>query len=128
MRWLKAAMRATCLAEAKISSTFLALPSGSGFGPGQSTARLPGACGQICGAPSRRASRASVIGVISSYATTTSSAASCAGAAIADSVHVLRGEHADHAGRFQRRRGIDTDDAGEGMGRADEIGIGLVRQ
>ena len=49
-------------------------------------------------------------------------------AEIADPVHVLRGQHADHAGRLQRRRGIDADDAGEGMGRTDEIGIGLVRQ
>ncbi len=49
-------------------------------------------------------------------------------AEIADPVHVFRREHADHTRRFQRGRGVDADDAGKRVGRADEIGVGLVRQ
>ena len=52
MRWFITATRATNFADAKMRSTSVALASGSAFGPGQSTAILPGACGHNCGAPS----------------------------------------------------------------------------
>ena len=42
--------RATCLAAAMMRSTSRAFASGSGCGPGQSMARLPGASGHSCGA------------------------------------------------------------------------------
>ena len=37
---------------------------------------------------------------------------------IADAVHVFRGQHGNDAGRGRCRRGIDAEDAGEGMRRA----------
>ena len=55
-------MRATYFAAAKIASISRALAAGSAAGPGQSMARLPGASGQICGAPGASAARASVTG------------------------------------------------------------------
>ena len=46
----------------------------------------------------------------------------------ADALHIVSGEHADHAGRRPRRLGIDARDAGEGVRRAHEMGKNLVRQ
>ena len=47
---------------------------------------------------------------------------------ITDAVHVGRGQNRDDAGHARGARRIDADDAGEGMRRAHETGIGLVRQ
>ena len=63
-------------------STFLALASGSAAAPSQSTAMLPGASGQTCGAPGSIASRRSTVASRSSYSTTTASAPSCAAASV----------------------------------------------
>ena len=46
----------------------------------------------------------------------------------ADTVEILAGQHPDHAGRLGGRLDVDAHDLGEGVRRADEIGIGLVRQ
>ena len=76
-RWLTTPMRATCGADAMMRSTSRALASSS-LKPGQSTAILPGASGQSCGAPGAIAARTSTAAASSSYSTTTRSAASSA--------------------------------------------------
>jgi hypothetical protein len=46
---------------------------------------------------------------------------------IADAFHVVSGQDCDHAGRIFRGVGIDTQNAGKGVRRADEKGERLVR-
>jgi hypothetical protein len=46
----------------------------------------------------------------------------------AEPLHIFRGEHADDAARAKRSGDVQARDAGKGMRRTHESGIGLVRQ